>query len=440
MQIVEKGQGVFLWVTLVVRSLLEGMMNGDKLSDLQQRLDELPADLEPLFQSIWNSIEACYQPEFAQFVLVLDASTRPLSLLRLWIVNEVSALGRDTSLMPLEVKESLKMTMKRRLNSRTKGLLESSLDERVDFIHRTVCEWIYREDIWEKLGTFAGVTFDPNLELCRAVVVEFPSTYSVDFDPDAFRDITYLCMSYASRVRETAESAYKLKQILDRLDIKASKLFQTPDERGIFPLAGGTKEFPSMHWTRVLEADDFRLPHRSMVALAAICGVFPFVTAKVLKRPEAYSGKTLVAVLRCAILGFSIFVTLNRSKSEFDPGRQSLTSFVRSTAVSYTAPDRTISHHNFSRERVSLVSFLLDRCSSSELDLLREEMARLHHGADSFAILYAREERRLEGHKSAGENHFNYSVVVRDVYEAKMESLKKDRRSSFLRRMLGMVK
>ena len=56
-------------------------------------------------------------------------------------------------------------------------------------------------------------------------MVEFPSTYLVDFNLDAFRDITYLCMSYASRVRETAKSAYKLKQILDRLDIKASRLF-----------------------------------------------------------------------------------------------------------------------------------------------------------------------------------------------------------------------
>ncbi|KAH8745854.1 hypothetical protein BGZ57DRAFT_213519 [Hyaloscypha finlandica] len=47
-----KASGVFLWVILVIQSLLEGLTDGERLSDLQRRLDSLPADLETLFWKI----------------------------------------------------------------------------------------------------------------------------------------------------------------------------------------------------------------------------------------------------------------------------------------------------------------------------------------------------------------------------------------------------
>jgi len=49
-QILEKTQGVFLWVSLVLRSLLRGLREGDQLLTLQTKIDELPDDLEKLFQ------------------------------------------------------------------------------------------------------------------------------------------------------------------------------------------------------------------------------------------------------------------------------------------------------------------------------------------------------------------------------------------------------
>ncbi|KAF2213466.1 hypothetical protein CERZMDRAFT_39099 [Cercospora zeae-maydis SCOH1-5] len=42
-EVVTKAQGVFLWVTLTVRSLLEGLDENDNI--LRRRLDELPSDL-----------------------------------------------------------------------------------------------------------------------------------------------------------------------------------------------------------------------------------------------------------------------------------------------------------------------------------------------------------------------------------------------------------
>jgi hypothetical protein len=48
-EIVEKANEVFLWVKLVVQSLLAGLGNRDSITDLQRRLRELPSDLEKLY-------------------------------------------------------------------------------------------------------------------------------------------------------------------------------------------------------------------------------------------------------------------------------------------------------------------------------------------------------------------------------------------------------
>ncbi|EUC47766.1 hypothetical protein COCMIDRAFT_58713, partial [Bipolaris oryzae ATCC 44560] len=48
-EITNKAQGVFLWVLLVVNSLLEGLTNGDSIALLFSRLRRLPTDLEAFF-------------------------------------------------------------------------------------------------------------------------------------------------------------------------------------------------------------------------------------------------------------------------------------------------------------------------------------------------------------------------------------------------------
>jgi hypothetical protein len=58
--IVERASGVFLWVYLVVQSLLERFSNSDQMADLQARLGALPGDLEALF----NRMLCRLQPEY----------------------------------------------------------------------------------------------------------------------------------------------------------------------------------------------------------------------------------------------------------------------------------------------------------------------------------------------------------------------------------------
>jgi hypothetical protein len=63
MDIAYKADGVFLWVIRVVKSLLNGVMNGDGITHLQQRLDCLPPDLESLCAHILGNIDEIYMEE-----------------------------------------------------------------------------------------------------------------------------------------------------------------------------------------------------------------------------------------------------------------------------------------------------------------------------------------------------------------------------------------
>ncbi|KXH42778.1 hypothetical protein CNYM01_03801 [Colletotrichum nymphaeae SA-01] len=51
-----RAEGVFLWVKITLRGLKWGLLSGERLEDLEARLDALPAGLEELFTSILASI------------------------------------------------------------------------------------------------------------------------------------------------------------------------------------------------------------------------------------------------------------------------------------------------------------------------------------------------------------------------------------------------
>ena len=87
-KVVEKAAGVFLWVQLVVRSLLSGLRNGDRVSDFQKRLDLLPPDLENLYQKILDSLDPFYFEHAVQFFELVKTAEEPLSLLEFSFADE----------------------------------------------------------------------------------------------------------------------------------------------------------------------------------------------------------------------------------------------------------------------------------------------------------------------------------------------------------------
>lgn len=128
--ITEKASGVFLWVRLVVQSLLRGIADGDRVIDLMRRLKDLPEDLEMLFHKILDSVDPTYKVHSAQLFQIHRAASEidGISLLRFSYADDDNRVLRDEEDRPLGRDEFVyrMKSMNRRLDSRTKGLLETT--------------------------------------------------------------------------------------------------------------------------------------------------------------------------------------------------------------------------------------------------------------------------------------------------------------------------
>jgi hypothetical protein len=187
-EIVGKAKGVFLWVYLVVRSLVEGLNNCDRTIDLQRRLREFPEDLQEYFKHILTSLDQIYREQTARAFQTSLRAARPLSLLNYWFLDldeEDTNFALDMEIQPLRTDEvqSRHAEMKSRLNGRCKGLLEVSADReldlpfqyQVDFLHRTVRDFLLTKDMQELLADWTAARFDANLAICRTILAEVKS-------------------------------------------------------------------------------------------------------------------------------------------------------------------------------------------------------------------------------------------------------------------------
>lgn len=193
--IVDAAQGVFLWVFLVVRSLLEGLTNADRVVDLQRRLRLLPTDLNEYFERILFTIDSFYRRQTAQMFQVTLVSREILPLMSYWFVHQHDAeLAFKLMVEPLSIQKTtvrLKQ-MRKRLNACCKGLLEvnfydasnyndstlsSSIlfDWKVDFLHRTVRDFLILPDMQAMLDEWAGDDFDADKAICQAILCQIKS-------------------------------------------------------------------------------------------------------------------------------------------------------------------------------------------------------------------------------------------------------------------------
>lgn len=128
MDISTKSDGVFLWVALVVRSLVTGLTNYDKISDLQRRLDDIPSDLEELYEKMFNSIDPFYAKNASHFFQIARAARGCLTALALYFADEADKnLAIEAPCSPLSEDDSLSryQVIRKRLDC-CKGFLEIS--------------------------------------------------------------------------------------------------------------------------------------------------------------------------------------------------------------------------------------------------------------------------------------------------------------------------
>lgn len=127
------------------------------MSDMERRLHELPPDLEELFQKMLDDLDPFYREHASQLFQIHRGPRSPPMLLELSFTEEDPEFAFRAEVIPLsdDKKRSRCKTMKRRLISRCKGLLEVAPTESpasnplaitadqesnlwVEYLHRTV--------------------------------------------------------------------------------------------------------------------------------------------------------------------------------------------------------------------------------------------------------------------------------------------------------------
>ncbi|KAH6976880.1 hypothetical protein EDB80DRAFT_593930, partial [Ilyonectria destructans] len=218
--IISKAQGVFLWVSVVVQTLRDGLTEGDRLADLQAVLDELPSDLSGLYQNIWSRMKPGYLAHSSQLFQIHRCSTSSLGAVTMWLADEENSLDENINIIRQQRARHILQVMKRRVNSRTGGLLEVSDYGQVDYLHRTVRDWILT--IWPEICSKSPAQFDPHLALLKACTADIPDTsFWMDRGasiPDDFWDIVRTSFHHASLVRDYTPNIPFLVKVLDRLD------------------------------------------------------------------------------------------------------------------------------------------------------------------------------------------------------------------------------
>jgi hypothetical protein len=182
-EIVSKASGVFLWVKLVVYSLLEGLGNYDRGADLERRLEELPEDLEGLYWHMLDRVKpAWYLEESFRLLLIVRNALQPLNILQLCFADmQDPQLAFKSKQNEISAETQLRQCdgMAGRVKSRCLGLIEitdshtDSCFRRVQFLHKSVSDFLdtpkAQSRIRECLG---GKDFVPELHLMRSALLE----------------------------------------------------------------------------------------------------------------------------------------------------------------------------------------------------------------------------------------------------------------------------
>ncbi|KIW12619.1 hypothetical protein PV08_09897 [Exophiala spinifera] len=191
-EIVEKAQGVFLWVYLVIRSLKQGLIEGDSMAVLVTRLRELPPDLDELYRRILQSIPS-HQRHYAaacfQIVLGYSGLTIPrMSLMTLWFLEEETLdFAAATPVEPLakDIIRSRHLMLIRRVEGRCRGLLEvfelgdkdTPAEYSVDYLHRSVRDFLMSRSAQRLLALHLEFTFDTRRYLCQAFFAQLKMSF-----------------------------------------------------------------------------------------------------------------------------------------------------------------------------------------------------------------------------------------------------------------------
>lgn len=189
-EVVNSASGVFLWVMLVLRSILEGLQSYDEISDLKSRLREMPRDLENLFQHMLDRISPRHRAQSSQLfqlVRLHDGEVADLGvpLTALFSSFADSDLGISRiAFGPLTFDERAARIAKVEVRLRTRCLgielrsprstdsYNGPVDLEVGLLHKSVADFLDKPTVWEAiLAHTQSTSFNPYVRLLRSSIL-----------------------------------------------------------------------------------------------------------------------------------------------------------------------------------------------------------------------------------------------------------------------------
>lgn len=307
--IVNSAQGVFLWVRLVVQSLLDGLTNMDRIEDLEQRFAALPTDLDEYFEKMLFDVDPFYRKQAARMCLVTLHADDFLPAMLYWFIDHSDDFPRliDPALPTDEDVQHRRIEqMKIRLNTLGRCLLQcqpprstSAHDSvanilfswDVHFLHRTVIDFLQTPKIFGSLKQWAGQDFNADLAIADAILLQV-RTSNHDrsfFHKDRYQKLVAVFLNHMGGLEMVGSLKVHVRRLRDRFrnHIKASTSYAQDDWHSVFA-------------TQALFGCIDRPGVQPMLAIAAERGLFSYVTIKIEKASSSHwasAGYLLESVL-----------------------------------------------------------------------------------------------------------------------------------------------
>lgn len=173
--LIERAEGVFLWVTLALKNLERGILQEDSIHDLGRKIDLLPRQVEELFSVIFNSIERDFdkidrQRALKTLALVVAANGKyrfQTSQLQLSFIDNFESdqhfAEKIKSPVSEEYVDQCLRRCRKQVEGRCRGFLHIVHERRsryfhrgyVVFTHRSLVEYFQKPEVASQLAPYS---------------------------------------------------------------------------------------------------------------------------------------------------------------------------------------------------------------------------------------------------------------------------------------------
>ncbi|QYT03178.1 hypothetical protein H0G86_010147 [Trichoderma simmonsii] len=302
--IVQRANGVFLWISVVVQHSLALLSGGQSIAQVRASLEAVPTNISSMYDAMWVDIRPENLSDVSYMVQVLRAADGPLPWFQIWLINELKFSDINFNSLPNDTnwRAAVFKSLRRKLAAWTRCFLEVRGNERhgtVDFIHRTARDWATQPKNWQLICSRSDPRFDPHLGILKAEILIL-SNKSLRED---FRISTARVLWHAGEVKDDADNRLDLVDYLNKFDVELRKMPQQDNDKWLAASSDGVY---------FLTRDAFPGIANTFLGIAAQFAVLPYIKSMTNSNRNLLSGtfsKGSFGLLESAIFGHTYYIT-----------------------------------------------------------------------------------------------------------------------------------